>query len=119
MPLGKEVSEFSSKVTSVTYRDTSGQANVHGTATGFGTVQGTLSFTGQPNAKSGTNSWRGTAYLDNGETLNAAGEGTWEESGKHKWHVRMLLRGSDGQSFFSDGEVDLAGQSYNGKLYEC
>ena len=56
--------------------------------------------------------------MDNGETLDGAAEGTWESAGKHKWHVRGLNRLSNGQTFYSDGEVELASQSYTGKLYE-
>jgi hypothetical protein len=119
MAIGKEMGNFSFKVTSVTYGDASAQVNLHGSATGFGTVEGTLTFMGEPGAKSGTCSWRGTAYMDNGETKGGTAEGSWETVGKHKWRVRGLNRLADGQTFLSDGEVDLASQSYNGKLYEC
>ena len=120
MAIGKAMGEFSLKVTSVTYGETGPQVNVHGTATGFGTVEGTLTFLGEAaGAKSGQSRWRAVAYLDNGETVDVAAEGTWEVVGTHKWRVRMLNRLSDGQTLFSDGEAELATQSFNGTLYEC
>ena len=47
MALGKQSGEFSYKVTSTTYSETSAQINLHGTATGFGTVEGTMTVTGE------------------------------------------------------------------------
>ena len=52
-----------------------------GTATGYGTVLGTLHFRGEPGAKTGALSWRGQGFLENGETIVGTGEGTWEELG--------------------------------------
>ncbi len=119
MALGKERGEYSFKVTSVSYGETGPQVNVHGTATGFGTVQGTLSFQDEPGAKSGRCGFRGASYLDNGETVDVTAEGTWEVAGTHKWRVRSLNFTSDGQTFYDDGELELATLSYNGKIYEC
>ena len=119
MAIGKEMGEFSFNVTSVTYGEAGPQVNLHGSAAGFGTVEGTLTFMGEAGAKSGTCSFRGTSFLDDGETLDGTAEGTWETAGKHKWHVRGLNRLADGRTFYSDGEMELASQSYNGKLYEC
>jgi hypothetical protein len=117
MAVGKQIGEFSYKVTSATYGDTSVQVNLHGTATGFGTVEGTLTLTGEPGATSGKGSFRAAAFLDDGKIQNGSGEGTWETVGKHKWRIRGINY-VDGRTFASDGELELATQSLSGKIYE-
>jgi hypothetical protein len=125
MAVGKQIGEFSMKATSVTYAatETGGtvQSNWEGSVKGeglTGTVQGTLLANGTPGAKSGTCSWVGTLYLENGEEANGKGEGTWEKTGTHKWHIRQVVYLSDGRTVVSDGEIDLATRSSNGKIYE-
>jgi hypothetical protein len=125
MAVGKQIGEFSLKSTSLTYAatETGGtvQGNFEGSAKGeglTGPVLGTLIAGGAPGAKSGTCSWAGTLYLDNGEESNGKGEGTWEKTGTHKWRVRAFVYLSDGRTIVSDGEIDLATRSYSGKLYE-
>lgn len=119
MALGKEIGEFSLKVTSVSYdADGSARLNCDGTATSFGTVLGTLVLRGQPGAKVGTASWRGDAFLENGEQRQATGEGSFTELGRHQWRTRMVICISDGQTFASDGKLDLASRSLSGKNLE-
>lgn len=120
MALGKELGDFSFKWTSLNYAEdgSGGHIDVDGTASGFGTVLGTLYFRGQPTGKSGSHSWRGSGFLDNGEVVTGTGEGLWQESGKHQWRVRGTVETSDGQTFASDGTLDLASRTYNGKLLE-
>ena len=120
MALGKETGDFSLKLTSSSYAEdgSSVQLDYDGTATGFGTVLGSLHGRGEPGAKKGTCSWRGQGFLDNGDQVAAMGEGTWEEVGKHQWRIRSIIQTSDGQTFATDGTVDLASRSYNGKLLE-
>lgn len=123
MANAKKAIEFSFKSTSVTYEEVPGggatRINVEGTATGFGTVLGTLSFFADaPGAQSGRTSWVGDAYLDNGDQVQGASEGFWEKSGKHKWRVRGLLRTSTGTMYRSDGVVSLDGRTYKGTLAE-
>ena len=92
--------------------------NLEGTATGFGTVIGTLTFLPDaPGAKTGRASWLGAGYLENGETLQGFGEGFYAESGKHKWRLRSILRISNGGVLLADGEVNLEGRSYKGTLH--
>ena len=93
--------------------------NLEGTATGFGTVIGTLTFQPDaPGAKSGKASWLGAAYLEDGETLIGSGDGAYAEAGKHKWRVRAIVRISNGSVLLSDGEASLEGRTYKGKLYD-
>lgn len=120
MALGKEIGDFSFKLTSAAYaEDGSGvQLNYDGEATGFGTVLGTMYGRGEPGAKQGTCSCRAEAFLDNGDQVVGQGEGTWEEVGKHQGRVRAINHTSDGQSFASDGIIDLGSRSFKGKLIE-
>jgi hypothetical protein len=125
MSVGKPLGEFSLKSTSLTYAatDTGGtvQGNFEGTAKGeglSGPVLGTLIAVGAPGAKSGTCSWVGTSYLDNGEEVGARGEGTWEKAGAHKWRIRGINHLSDGRTIASDGVIELATRSFSGTLYE-
>jgi hypothetical protein len=87
MAVGKQVGEFSYKVTSSTYGETSVQVNLHGTVTGFGTVEGTLTFTGEPGATSGRCSMRAVGFLETARRLGAPARER-ETVGKHKWRIR-------------------------------
>ena len=119
MALGKEIGNFSLKITSVTVLDDGSTANCDGTADNFGTVLGTLTFSGgDPSVQSGPLSWRGESYLENGEVLRAVGEGTYEGLGNHKWRTRLIITTSDGQTFASDGELSLETRTLTGKTLE-
>jgi hypothetical protein len=120
MALGKEIGEFSLKSTSTTYAESGGsvQINLDGKASGYGTVLGTLTLRGEPGAKSGSCSWRGQGFLENGETVIGSGEGAWEELGKHKWRTRMVIVTSDGRTHASEGQLDLETRSLSGKMLE-
>jgi hypothetical protein len=124
MTTPSKAGEFSFKSTGVTAAETEGgggasHVNLEGTATGFGTVIGTLSFFGDaPGAKSGRTRWVGSAYLDNGDMVQGAGDGFFVESGKHKWRVRGIMRVSDGTVMLSDGIVSLDGRTYQGTIYK-
>ncbi len=120
MTIGKEIGEFSLKQTSSVYAEdgTSVQLAFDGTATGFGTVLGTLTGRGEPGADTGTCTWRSQAFLEDGEVVDGMGEGYWDKSGKHKWRIRGINRTSDGRCFASDGVIDLASRSFKGKLFD-
>jgi hypothetical protein len=119
MAKGKKLADFSMQVTSITFvpgqaGSMVNQANFEGTATGgFGTVAGTAAFVG---GKSGTFSWCGGAWLDNGDELASSGSGSYESSGKHRWTTRAILDFSDGRRVISEGEIDLASRSWKGKV---
>ncbi len=122
MAPGKQLGEFSLKSTSFTYgTDGAGQVNFEGSVKGeglTGPVLGTLHVVGAPGAKSGTCTWVGTVYPENGEEISSTSQGTWESSGSHKWRIRALLSLSDGRTQLTDGEIELASRSYTGKLYD-
>jgi hypothetical protein len=120
MAIGKEIGEFTLKSITTNYalEGVTVQVNLDGTATGYGTVLGTLFFRGEPGAKSGPLSWRGQGFLDNGETVIGAGEGIWEEAGKHRWRTRLIVSTSDGRSHASEGLLDLQSRTLSGKMLE-
>ena len=124
MTNAKNTLEFSFKSTGVTYAQTPGgggvtHINFEGTASGFGTVLGTLSFFADAQgATSGRTHWVGTAYLDNGDEVHGSSDGAWQKSGKHQWRVRGTLPTSTGAVFQSDGVVSLDGRTYTGFLTE-
>lgn len=115
--------EFSFKSTSVTYEEMAGGGVVHlnleGSASGFGTVLGTMSLYGDaPGAQSGQSTWAGEGYLDNGDVVQGSGSGFYQKSGKHKWRIRSIVRVSTGAVLQSDGVISLDGRSYKGTLKE-
>jgi hypothetical protein len=120
MAIGKEIGKYTFKAVTTSYALDGGsvQINLDGTATGYGTVLGTLTFRGEPGAKSGALSWRGQAFLDTGDAVTGAGEGTWEESGKHKWRTRLIVSTSDGKSHASEGQLDLKTRTLSGKMLD-
>lgn len=120
MALGKELGSYTFKQTSVRYsEDGVGVAvDCDGTATDFGTVLGSLILRAEPGATRGTCSWRGQSFLDNGERSVALGEGTWEDSGTNQWRIRLIVNTSDGRTIGTDGTLDLASRSLNGKILD-
>jgi hypothetical protein len=121
MASGKQIGEFSFKFT--TFINSPGPAgDVHrqvtweGTATGFGTLFVTTTYAG--GSKGGTFSECGTAFLDNGDFLHGIGQGTYESTGKHMWHIVGFMQISDGRRISSEGEIDLAERTWKGKLFE-
>ena len=116
----KQSGEFSFKITSLIF--TPGPANsvlvqatCEGTATGYGAVLGTHTFVV---GKSGTHSWCGAAYLDNGDIITYTGQGTHESSGRHKWRTQEVNQLSNGQAHNVEGEIDLAARTWSGKFFE-
>ena len=124
MSVGKEAGEFSFTSTGVTVTSEPGGAvtqavNLEGTATGFGTVLGTLTFySAESGAENGFTTWAGSAYMDNGESVAGVGRGVFEKSGTNTWRVRAVLQVTGGPLLLSDGEIALEGRTYTGKLYE-
>jgi hypothetical protein len=123
MATGKKIGEYSAKFTTLTFSPgphgcTLIQANVEGSATGMGAVLGTATFI-VAGGRSGSYSWYGIAYLDNGEQVTSNGTGTYESIGKHRWGtVNPVVQQSDGLTFTFEGEIDLAERSWTGKLFE-
>jgi hypothetical protein len=122
MASGKQIGEASLKAITITHSPGPAgsvltQVNWEGTATGgFGAVFSTATYVGGP--KSGTYSSCNVAYLDNGDRLSMIGQGTYESTGKHQWHVKGVMQLSDGRRITAESEVNLAERSMKGKLFE-
>jgi hypothetical protein len=121
MAAGKKIGEYSLKMITMTLSpgpagSVLNHVNWEGTATGFGAVFGTATFVGGP--KDGTFSWCSTSFLENGDGLTAMGQGTYESTGKNKWHTETHLEISDGRRTSSEGEIDLASRSWKGTIFE-
>jgi hypothetical protein len=114
MATRKLIGEFSMKMINMT--NTLGpagsiiiQINFEGTATGFGGTFDISTFIA--GGKGGTFSQVRRAYLDNGETLNGIGQGSYESKGKHRWSTVSTIELSDGRRIARAGEIDLAART--------
>ena len=97
-------------------------ASYDGSASGFGTVMGTMCFPLSENgATSGTRSWAGQAFQPDGTSTSSSGEGTWEQvEGTHAWKTSIPeLAISDGRVIKSQGEIDLEARTFNGQLFDA
>ena len=124
MALSNPIGDFSftSRGLTVSGPDSAGggslQVDYEGTATGYGFVASTMTFSVQEaGAKNGTISANNVAWLENGDSMSGVGSGTFDSSGVNTWRVRSLIIVSDGAMLLSDGEVSLAERTYTGKLY--
>jgi hypothetical protein len=120
MASGKQLGEFSFKMTSLIFtpgpaNNVLVQASCEGPATGFGTVLSTGTFVV---GKSGSHTWCGAAYLDNGDIITYTGQGTHESSGPHTWRTQDVTQLSNGQTHNVEGEIDLAARTWSGKFFE-
>ena len=124
--MSEQIGEFSLNHTGTTYAkapdgNLSSYASFAGSATGFGTVFGTLKFSrplSEASATSGSCEWAGGAYLEDGTTQGGMGEGTFEKQGSdHVWKIDMVVDISDGTKIRSVGKIELATLKYEGKLY--
>ena len=114
--------EFSSRGLAVSDPSSSGGGSItvdyEGTATGYGFVASSMTFTVQEaGAKNGTVSANNIAWLENGDSMSGVSSGVFSASGANTWRVRAMVVVSDGTVLLSEGEVSLADQTYKGNLY--
>jgi len=114
--------EFSSRGLAVSDPSSSGGGSItvdyEGTATGYGVVASSMTFTVQEaGAKSGRVSANNIAWLENGDSMSGVSSGVFSASGTNTWRVRTMVVVSDGTVLLSEGEVSLAEQTYKGNLY--
>ena len=124
--MAEELGEFSLKHAGNTYAkaqdgEIENSINFEGTASGFGTVFGTLGTktpASEMGATGGSCTWIGQAFPDDKTTLGGVGEGTWEQiEGEHKWKVSMDVNLSNGDKHHSEGVIDLETLMFTGKIY--
>ena len=125
MALGKQIGQYSGKLTSLTLgpgpgNAMTGQVNMEGTVSGE--LEGTYALTHhvviEPGAKSGTWSQYGIAFMKDGTSQGFRAHGTWEEIGSGKWRYRGTGQISDGSTYANEFEGDWATRTWAGKLYE-
>jgi len=95
--------------------------NYEGTATGFGTGFGTMSFPlPDGGATSGTCSWAGQGFPPDSEWTSSSGEGAWEQvEGEYAWQISIpALQISNGRTIRSEGVLDLKARTFNGQMFE-
>jgi hypothetical protein len=114
--------EFSSRGLSVSDPTSSGGGSItvdyEGTATGYGVVASSMTFTVQEaGAKGGTVSANNIAWLESGDSVSGVSKGVFSSSGTNTWRVRAMVLVSDGTVLLSEGEISLAEQTYKGNLY--
>ena len=68
--------------------------------------------------KSGTYTITAAAYLDDGIVVTGNGSGVFETLGGHSWRLNGVDIILDGTRVASEGELQLADRSYNGKMFE-
>lgn len=97
-------------------------ANYDGTATGFGTVMGTMSFPlPDSGATSGTCTWTGQGFPPDSPWTTSSGDGTWEQiEGRYAWRITLpALEISDGRRIRTEGELDLEARTLKGEMFEA
>jgi hypothetical protein len=117
--------EINYSVTSSTFEPNPGGGvrvvvNLEGRATGYGTVNGTLTLLSPaPAAVAGPVSWVGAAFLESGDVVGATANGFWRKvDGKQQWRIRGITQVSTGALVVTDAVLDLATRSYQGTLAE-
>ncbi|MCZ6895230.1 MAG: hypothetical protein O7H40_14445 [Gammaproteobacteria bacterium] len=96
--------------------------NYEGTATGFGTVFGTLTFPlVEGGAKSGTCAWNGQGFPPDRPWVSGGGDGTWEQvEGRYAWKISLPdMENSDGSRIRAEGELDLEGRTFSGEMFDA
>ncbi len=125
--MADSIGDFAFNQTGVAYTKNDGGvivANVHydGTATGYGTVMGTLAFLlPEGGATSGTCSWTGQGFPPDSPWVSGSGDGTWEQvEGKYAWKISIpAIENTDGSRIRSEGEVDLEARTFTGQMFDA
>ena len=125
MPTGKEIGKFSLKFTTMKFVRGPDDAilvegNLEGPLTGegiAGTVLGTATFD-RAGAPSGTYEWCGASYLPQGDVITGTAHGSFHSIGANKWRTLGVNHLSDGRTVSTEGEIELATQSWTGRLFD-
>jgi hypothetical protein len=68
--------------------------------------------------KSGRYTTYETSYLNNGDIITTKGTGSFESSGIHLWRIQADVICSHGRTLHTEGEMELASRTWNGKVFE-
>jgi hypothetical protein len=123
MAVGKEAGSFASAITSMTKsRDAAGNhtfvIDVEGTvASGWsGAVVGIISGT-SADFKLGTYTADFAAYLDDGNVLSGVASGVIGGQEGYQWQLNGVALNSEGSRVTTEGVLELANRTYNGKMF--
>ena len=117
--IGDKFGAYAGKVTSSTVTEAGPAVNVEADAGDLGTILYTTTFGAAVNAagETGPCTVRGMIFGPDGTTVSVSGGGTWRTIGVHKWELKVINLGSDGQRVLVVEELDLATRSTKGTAY--
>jgi hypothetical protein len=120
MKKGKQLGEFSFKVTSFHVReDKKLDVTWEGNVTSFGFVICTMTCTIGDGA-SGHYDLHELAYPGNGTITHASAEkGEYKSIDKYKWSTTSTVKVSDVGTFVEEGVMELDARTWTGKFYEA
>jgi hypothetical protein len=56
--------------------------------------------------------------LDNEDIVTTRDNGTFESSGIHRWRTQADVTRSDGGTIHTEGDMELAGRTWKGKVFK-
>lgn len=124
MAVGKEIGLFEMKSTSITLeaargRVTSAQVNFEGDISGEFACTALATMTVESSdGQDGTYTICARCFMQDGEVLDAVGEGKTTSTGGQRWTVAGVAKMSNGRATAVKGEIDLARRTYTGRLFE-
>lgn len=124
MAVGKEIGLFEMKSTSITLeasrgRVTSAQVNFEGDISGEFSCTALATMTVESSdGRDGTYTVSARCFMQDGDVVDAVGEGKTTSSGGQRWTVAGVATMSNGRAAAVQGEIDLALRTYTGRLFE-
>lgn len=120
--LGEKISDFSASITSITYMEDRNVVNLQsdGDIGKYGTVGATAEFMAPVDEKASTGQYnaRGVSFRPDGELVEFTSQGVWNSLGGHRWQVKTIGLGSDGERTLTVGVVELKTMSFKGSVYK-
>lgn len=124
MTVGKEIGTFDMKSTSVTLAPGTGEfltihMNFEGDVAGEIECRAIATMTVESNdGKNGDYKLCVRRFLNDGEILDAVGEGKTVLDGKHTWSVAGITEIAGRRTWAVQGKIDLEKRSFIGKMFE-
>jgi hypothetical protein len=119
--LGKKITNFAAKVTSVTYLEDRSILNLQtfGDVGPYGTVGVTATFMRPVDGKgtTGPYSSQGISFRSDGAVERLSSHGVWTSLGQHRWQVKAIGISSEGASMLAVGTMELETMSFKGTVY--
>ena len=96
-------------------------SNFEGTGSGYGVGFGTLTIIqplSEANATSGTCTWSGQSFHEDGTTLGFLAEGTWEQTpGANQWTITLIANVSNGDRIRCVGIAEFSSRTFAGEIF--